>query len=171
MSQTNPDAAESLSPWWRRGVIIILIFGFTVLIWLAARTYTDAPPIPGKVIDRSGATVFTRTDILAGQEVFLKYALMENGTIWGHGAYLGPDFSAAYLHDLSVEAGDLLSKQRSSGRDLREQYLLAYFSSNPRDGAWRSIRLDVKFPPNLLLSTKLIANYRRGYYGPTVSNR
>src|SRR5215467_5910780 len=118
MSQTTPDAAESLSPWWRRGVIIILLFGFTVLIWLAARTYTDAPPIPGQVTDRSGATVFTRADILAGQEVFLKYALMENGTIWGHGAYLGPDFSAAYLHDLSVEAGDLLSKQRSSGRDL-----------------------------------------------------
>jgi nitric oxide reductase subunit B len=117
MSQTTADAAGSLSPWWRRGVIIILLFGFTVLIWLAARTYTDAPPIPGKVIDRSGATVFTRTDILAGQEVFLRYALMENGTIWGHGAYLGPDFSAAYLHDLSIEAGDLLSRQRSIGRD------------------------------------------------------
>jgi nitric oxide reductase subunit B len=117
MSQTNPDAAESLSSWWRRGVIIVLLFGFTVLIWLAARTYTDAPPIPGQVIDRSGAAVFTRTDIVAGQEVFLKYALMENGTVWGHGAYLGPDFSAAYLHDLSVEVGDLLSKQRSSGRD------------------------------------------------------
>jgi nitric oxide reductase subunit B len=120
MSQTIADAVESLSPWWRRGVIIILLFGFTVLIWLAARTYTDAPPIPGRVIDRSGATVFTRTDIVAGQEVFLKYALMENGTIWGHGAYLGPDFSAAYLHDLSVEAGGVLARQRSSGRDLSD---------------------------------------------------
>src|SRR5215831_9062598 len=117
MSQTTPDAAESLSLWWRRGVIIILLFGFTVLIWLAARTYTDAPPIPRKVIDRSGATVFTRADIVSGQEVFLKYALMENGTIWGHGAYLGPDFSAAYLHALSSNATDLLARQRSNGRD------------------------------------------------------
>jgi VWFA-related protein len=51
-------------------------------------------------------------------------------------------------------------------RDLREQYLLGYFSTNPRDGMWRSIRLDIKSPPNMLHSTKLIANYRRGYYGP-----
>lgn len=51
-------------------------------------------------------------------------------------------------------------------RDLREQYLLAYFSSNPRDGAWRSIRLEVKLPRNLLPATKLITTYRRGYYGP-----
>jgi nitric oxide reductase subunit B len=28
--------------------------------------------------------VFTRDDILSGQQVFLKYGLMENGTIWGH---------------------------------------------------------------------------------------
>ena len=27
---------------------------------------------------------------------------MENGTIWGHGAYLGPDFSAEYLHTLAI---------------------------------------------------------------------
>ena len=101
-----------LSPWWRRGVIIVLVFGFTVLIWLAARIYTDAPPIPGKVVDPSGETVFTRTDIFSGQEVFLKYALMENGTIWGHGAYLGPDFSAEYLHVLSIDASDLLASQR-----------------------------------------------------------
>jgi nitric oxide reductase subunit B len=104
-----------LSPWWRRSVVIILIFGFTILIGLAARTYTDAPPIPEKVVDRSGATVFTRADIVSGQEVFLKYALMENGTIWGHGAYLGPDFSAAYLHALSIDASDLLATQRSDG--------------------------------------------------------
>lgn len=51
-------------------------------------------------------------------------------------------------------------------RDLREQYLVAYLSSNPRDGAWRSVRLEIKLPTNLSSSTKLIANYRRGYYGP-----
>ena len=51
-------------------------------------------------------------------------------------------------------------------RDLREQYLLGYFSTNPRDGAWRSISLEIKLPRNLLPSTKLITNYRRGYYGP-----
>src|SRR5574337_1837787 len=93
-----------LSPWWRRAVILILVFGLSILVGLAAQTYQDAPPIPDKVVDLSGETIFTRDDILAGQEVFLRYGLMENGTIWGHGAYLGPDFSAEYLYTLAVDA-------------------------------------------------------------------
>ncbi len=86
--------------------------GFAVLIWLTTTTYSDAPPIPERVVSPSGETIFTRGDILAGQQVFLKYGLMENGTIWGHGAYLGPDFSAAYLHSLALEAAELLARQR-----------------------------------------------------------
>jgi len=59
----------------------------------------------------SGETIFTHNDIVTGQQVFLKYGLMENGTIWGHGAYLGPDFSAEYLHTLAVDTSTLLAKQ------------------------------------------------------------
>ena len=40
--------------------------------------------------DDAGATLFTRENVEPGQEVFLKYGLMEHGTLWGHGAYLGP---------------------------------------------------------------------------------
>lgn len=102
-------SSEGLSPWWKHAAIMIMIFGFTVLIFLAVRTHKDAPPIPGKVIGPSGQTIFTREDILAGQAVFLKYALMENGTIWGHGAYLGPDFSAEYLRALALDAAELIA--------------------------------------------------------------
>ena len=44
--------------------------------------------------------------------MFLKYGLMENGTIWGHGAYLGPDFSAQYLHDLALDARETIARRR-----------------------------------------------------------
>ncbi|HUL30442.1 MAG TPA: nitric-oxide reductase large subunit [Thermodesulfobacteriota bacterium] len=108
----NRDASpEKLSRWWRNSVIIVLLIGFAVLIWMAIRAHRDAPPIPEKVVDPSGETVFTREEIVAGQEVFLKYGLMENGTIWGHGAYLGPDFSAEYLHTLSIDARQHLARQ------------------------------------------------------------
>ncbi len=106
------ESLEKLSPWWRHSVILTLVFGFTILIWLSARTYKDAPPIPEKIVSPSGETVFTRADILAGQKVFLKYGLMDNGTIWGHGAYLGPDFSAAYLHELALDAGAMIAEQK-----------------------------------------------------------
>lgn len=102
---------ETLSPWWRIAVILILILGFSVLIWIAVRSYRDAPPIPGKVVSTAGVTLFTRDDVLAGQQVFLKHGLMENGTIWGHGAYLGPDFSATYLHALAADVAEFIAQE------------------------------------------------------------
>jgi len=103
---------QALSPWWKQAVVLVMIVGFTILIWLAARTYSDAPPIPEKVVDSKGETVFTHDDILSGQQVFLKYGLMENGTVWGHGAYLGPDFSAEYLHTLALDASEVISERQ-----------------------------------------------------------
>ena len=35
---------------------------------------------------------------------------MENGTIWGHGAYRGPDFSADYLHTLAIHAAEIAAR-------------------------------------------------------------
>jgi nitric oxide reductase subunit B len=107
-----PDASESLSPWWKRSVILILGVCFIVLIGISIKAYTDAPPIPEKVIDASGEPLFTADDILSGQEVFLKYGLMQNGSIWGHGAYLGPDFSAEYLHTLATHAAESVAQQQ-----------------------------------------------------------
>jgi nitric oxide reductase subunit B len=102
---------QELSPWWRYGILLIVLGGFAVLAWLSVGAYLYAPPIPDRVVDESGATVFTGKDIIDGQQVFNKYALMDNGTMWGHGAYLGPDFSATYLHQLVVDSLDTLAQK------------------------------------------------------------
>ncbi|MCX7753430.1 MAG: cbb3-type cytochrome c oxidase subunit I [Blastocatellia bacterium] len=123
-----------LSPWWRHAVILVLIGGFTILIALAAKTYKDAPPIPGQVVDPQGRVLFTREDILGGQEIFLRYGLMENGTIWGHGAYLGPDFSAEYLRTLGQDTAAWIARERF-GRDpeaLTESERNAVLAEVPR---------------------------------------
>lgn len=105
------EMPDKLSPWWKHSVILTVVAGFSILIWLATKSYHDAPPIPEKVLSPVGETVFTAQDVLKGQQVFLKYGLMENGTIWGHGAYLGPDFSAEYLHTLADDTQHLLARQ------------------------------------------------------------
>ena len=79
-----------------------MVSGFSALGYLAARTYHDAPPIPARIVGPDGENLFTHDDVIAGQQVFLRHGLMENGSIWGHGAYLGPDFSAEYLHTLAL---------------------------------------------------------------------
>ncbi len=106
---SDDERPDRLSPWWRRTLALTMAAGFLVLIGIALLAYRDAPPIPGKVVAPSGETVFTGEQVLSGQQVFLRYALMENGSIWGHGAYLGPDFSAEYLHELGIDSGKLLS--------------------------------------------------------------
>jgi nitric oxide reductase subunit B len=102
---------SSVSPWWRVGVLIALIVGFSVLIGMSVSAYRDAPPIPDKIVAADGSVVFTGDEVRAGQAVFLKYGLMENGTIWGHGAYLGPDFAAQYLHEMGVDVSAALSNE------------------------------------------------------------
>ena len=83
---------------WLQVAALVMIFGFFVLGLLAYRTYSADPPIPDRVVDPQGQTVFTGDDIRAGQKIFLNNGLMEYGSIFGHGAYLGPDFTADYLH-------------------------------------------------------------------------
>ena len=109
---------QKLSYWWRRGLIIILLLEFAVLIWVTTGSlYRNLkPPIPEKVLDNSGSVVFTKTDIENGQQVFLKKALMSNGSIWGHGAYMGPDFSAQYLHNLALEVRNYIALEKYNSK-------------------------------------------------------
>ena len=93
---------ESLSPWWGRAVALVMVIGFSALIMLSVKAYDNAPPIPANAVTADGGVVFTADDVSSGQAVFLKYGLMNNGTIWGHGGMLGPDFSAQTLHNLAL---------------------------------------------------------------------
>jgi len=105
-------AANPLSRWWKISVLLVMIIGFSLLSLVTVKTYAGAPPIPERVVDGGGRLLFTGDDIKAGQGVFFKYALMEHGTLWGHGAYLGPDYSAEYLHRLAEVGRETLAEAR-----------------------------------------------------------
>jgi nitric oxide reductase subunit B len=113
MTIATPVAAhQELSPWWKRAVLLTFVLGFAVLILLTVTAYRNAPPIPDRAVDPAGNVVFTGDEVRAGQEVFLKFGLMDNGTIWGHGAYLGPDFSATVLHHWALDLAGRLAQSR-----------------------------------------------------------
>jgi nitric oxide reductase subunit B len=127
--QRRPDG--ELSPWWRWGVLIIVLAEFAVLLYLAGTSYTVGPPVPERVVGPDGETLFTGDDIMAGQQVFLKHGLMDNGTFWGHGAYLGPDFAATYLHRLAGEV------RKDAGADAGPDKVRALLAENRYDGPSR----------------------------------
>src|SRR5262245_28978096 len=93
-----------ISRGWMQAAGIVLVIGFFILGLLTYYTYNDEPPIPEVVKDVKGAVLFTRSDIMAGQQIFLGYGLMEYGSIFGHGAYLGPDFTTEYLHRAALSS-------------------------------------------------------------------
>jgi nitric oxide reductase subunit B len=89
---------------WIQAAGIVLLIGFLIMGILAYYTYSDEPPIPTIVQDSHGNTLFTRDDVLTGQQIFLGNGLMEYGSVFGHGAYLGPDFTAEYLHNAALDS-------------------------------------------------------------------
>src|SRR5215813_15060691 len=93
-----------ISRGWIQAAAVVLTFGFFIMGVLTYYTYNDEPPIPEVVKTTNGSTLFTREDIMAGQQIFLRNGLMEYGSIFGHGAYLGPDFTAEYLHRAALSS-------------------------------------------------------------------
>ncbi len=71
---------------------------FAVLLYYGREIYRQAPPIPDKVVTSSGTVLFTGQDIKDGQNVWQSMGGQEMGTVWGHGAYQAPDWSADWLH-------------------------------------------------------------------------
>lgn len=86
---------------WKHGLLITLLFGFTTMIVGGVMMYRSRAPIPQTVIGPAGETLFTAADIQQGQELFRKRGLMDYGTVLGHGAYLGPDYTAEALHKMT----------------------------------------------------------------------
>ena len=117
---------------WVQGVAIVMLFGFFVMGILAFRTYTSSMPQPVKVTSQSGDVVFTSDDITKGQVLFQSAGLKEYGSILGHGAYLGPDFTADYLRRSATSV--LKGIQSSGGSDAHDQ-VVKEFRTNRYDEA------------------------------------
>ncbi len=76
----------------------VIIGSFSVLGYFGVELYRQAPPIPERVVSADGTTLFTKTDIQDGQNVWQSMGGHEVGSIWGHGSYVAPDWSTDRLH-------------------------------------------------------------------------
>ncbi len=79
-------------------LVVVLLAGFAVLLNQKRELDSSQPPIPAKVITDDGQTLLSGEDIRRGQEVWQSLGGQHIGSIWGHGAYVAPDWSADFLH-------------------------------------------------------------------------
>ncbi len=76
---------------------VVMLGSFAVLGGVGRKMISEAPPLPN-VYSTGGHLLFTGSTITEGQGVWQSIGGQEIGTVWGHGAYVAPDWSADWLH-------------------------------------------------------------------------
>ena len=117
-----------------------MVVMFSVLLYYGNEIYHKAPPIPEKVITPE-QTLFTKGDIQLGQQIWQRLGGMQKGSIWGHGSYLAPDWSADWLHREAVALLNINAQKRYGQPfdqlDVHEQETLkALLRVDIRENTW-----------------------------------
>ncbi|MWW23477.1 nitric-oxide reductase large subunit [Algibacter lectus] len=123
----------------------VVILSFIALIWVGTEVYQKQPPIPKTVIiQETGETVFTIEDIQTGQNVWESIGGMEVGSIWGHGSYVAPDWSADWIHKEAV-------------------FLLETWAQRDFNTSYESLGVE----PKAALKARLIKTIKTNTYNPS----
>jgi len=97
----------------------MLLVSFAILLFMGREIYLAAPPMPNAVRTTTGNTIFTLDDIQTGRKVWQTIGGQQVGSIWGHGGYVAPDWSADWLHREAIALLDLWAV-RETGRAYDE---------------------------------------------------
>jgi nitric oxide reductase subunit B len=129
---------------------VICVMSFAVLGWVGTEIYLTAPPIPKQVISTQGKVLFSEGQVQRGQEAWLSAGGQQVGSVWGHGSYLAPDWSADWLHREALALRSLWA-QRDFGKPYEalsvgqqgelNARLKSEMRSNTYDAATGTIRL------------------------------
>ena len=149
---------------WVQAALLVVLFGFFVMGLLAYRTYEAKPPIPERVVDPQGRLVYTADDVAEGQRVFLHNGLMEYGSVFGHGAYLGPDYTSDYLRRASDSVRNGYGGPRS---DRAIDQTIRDFRTNRYDERSGVLRLTAA---QAAAHQRLVGHYSRFFSAPTTAN-
>jgi nitric oxide reductase subunit B len=103
----------------KKAAIVCFIIALGGLLLGGLFANREAPPYPERVTAPDDTVLFTKSDILAGQDVYQRYGLMDHGSVWGHGSQRGMEFSAVTLHLIGKKVREQLSLAEY-GRDYGE---------------------------------------------------
>ena len=129
----------------------VIVISFLVLGWAGTKIYQEKPPIPEAVKCPGGAVMIAADQITAGQNVWQSLGGMQLGSVWGHGSYVAPDWTADYLHRECVyilnewansdyqQGYDQITAEQQAALRARLQNLLR---TNTYDQATNSIAVD-----------------------------
>ncbi|WP_444995126.1 nitric-oxide reductase large subunit [Aliikangiella sp. IMCC44359] len=154
--------------WWL--LISIIAVTFSLLGFYGQEIYREAPPIPAKVIDPNGKVIMTKESILDGQTAWQSIGGMQLGSIWGHGAYQAPDWSADWLHrellhwlELSAQETFNLSYQQLS--DVQQNQLDFLLKKSYRTNSFNAETQTLHLSEKRIQAIQLTADYYLRLFG------
>ena len=124
--------------WWL--VLLVLLAGFGVLGLGGRQIAQNAPPIPQRVVAEDGTLLVGPGQILEGQVSYLGHGGQHIGSIWGHGAYLAPDWTAKALHQWASSTLDGVKAQGGSAADAKAG-TISIFQNNKYESSTGTLTL------------------------------
>ena len=125
--------------WWIFAVSMAVMF--STLLFFGGKIYQEKPPIPKSVMSHDGNVIYLQEDIERGQNIWQSLGGMQRGSIWGHGSYLAPDWSADWLHRevttlLDIHARRKHSKGFDSLSQIERNVLIAEHQAEIRNNTY-----------------------------------
>ena len=160
--------------WFIFGAVIFL--SFATLLWIGTEIFRQAPPIPKQVVTNEGTVLIDEGEISNGQNVWQALGGMQVGSIWGHGSYVAPDWTADYLHREAEFVLDKLANKEFNKDyktlNLEEQAIMKHrlktmFRTNEYDASSGKLTIDKAraeaFEENLKHYTDVFTNGNSDY--------
>jgi nitric oxide reductase subunit B len=148
---------------------LVIIISFAILGYYGGRIYQVMPPIPDRVVSEDGTELFTKDDIQDGQNVWQSIGGQEVGSIWGHGAYVAPDWNADWLHRESMYLLDKwgtaeFGKSYDDLNDEQKAQLQARLKNELRTNTYNKDTKEITISNDRADAYRYLSNYYSGIF-------
>lgn len=153
--------------WWT--FILVVLLSFTVLLYYGYEIYQVSPPIPEQVVDEAGEVIFTAEDIKDGQNIWQSIGGQEVGSIWGHGAYVAPDWTADWLHREALHILDRYAQKEYAANyeevnDEKQALLVTRLKNYIRKNTYNPITKKLTIDADRVDALKALSKYYKGLF-------
>jgi len=153
---------------------IICALSFAVLGWVGSEIYLAAPPIPKQVISIDGDVLFDAGQVDRGQQAWLSAGGQQLGTVWGHGSYVAPDWSADWLHREASALREIWARRKYGAHfeDLdrvTQGALNTQLQDEMRRNTYDAERGVIVLSADRAAAVRAVATHYRGLFGDDAS--
>ncbi len=152
-------------------LVLVAVIMVGALLYFGSDVYQAAPPIPERVVTTDGELVLSGDDIRNGQDVWRAMGGQELGSVWGHGAYTAPDWTADWVHREAVWLLAYWADQLNPGQTFDElsaeqqASMTARLQVEVRTNTYDAANETLTISPQRALAIAAIRDHHRSLFG------